>query len=502
MKYRVTRPNEKVRFWLEKSIANLSLTLPLVHILQSKTFVERHISKISTFLGKNIFENQVTTLELLSLDILEHKDQIHNVYEAALRESNIEFAISEVMEDAESLQFRFDQDEETKLLIVIPNIKQLIQAVESMYIKLTMIKASSFSLPHMESRDSIEEKLSTMLLFLESADTIQSCFFQYRHFFSNSRVARYMTKSIKDFHAIDDFWKALIKNFREFPRVCRIDISNDQIMVNMLSGIHIVCEAVERVRFSVNTYIEEQCRKFPRLYLLKNKLLQEIFVMAEFTSSIESLRGILNIDGLIFDRMDSHLTIGCIFGSENIIFKSPSSSRSSFIDWLRGIFHALTEKLRFDIKDLLDEKRTIFDDIKLSKSLDQARICFIQIKFWEQFSRDPNAIEVHLEQTGFFLEKLVNCALEFRTSYQRISIFNALVVVTSHKEILEKLTFDIRNNVYDIHHSFAIDFALKKHWDKRSNTILCSIADMVIFITYFQKYNFSVLNFCFMKLDN
>ncbi len=49
------------------------------------------------------------------------------------------------------------------------------------------------------------------------------------------------------------------------------------------------------------------------------------------------------------------------------------------VDWLRGIQLGLNDRLIYDLKEFMEDRRNTVDDIKLSKSLDQARLCNIQV---------------------------------------------------------------------------------------------------------------------------
>jgi len=450
-------------------------------MLQSETLGDRHIAEINKFFIKNIYENEVTVLELLSSDILHHAEHISNIYETSVRERNIESTINHISDELASLEFKFEQDSESKLFIFISNMHLAINQIDSFNIQLYSITASKFSEPFAHSIETLIKKVGVLKSFLESCENIQNCYFKYRHFYVNSRLVRFMSASVKNFSTLDEFWKVMTKTFRDTPKIDRLlSPSVDLSIKDLLVNIEIVFEAAERVRFAVQNYIQEQCRKFPRLYLLSKSSIQDIFTIADFPSLIEKFESILRLDSLMCDRMDTHLTVGGSSSLENIIFKTPSSSRNSLIDWLRGLYHGMSEKLRFDIKELLDDKRNIFDDIKLTKSIDQARICYLQIKFWDHFSRDPKDIFELLEQTESLLGQFLEAALEYRTIYQRIAIHNGMIVITGQKVFLEKLCSDIKYGKYDTEHSFLIDCALKKQWDGRSSTINASIGDMVI----------------------
>ena len=70
--------------------------------------------------------------------------------------------------------------------------------------------------------------------------------------------------------------------------------------------------------------------------------------------------------------------------------------------------------------------------------------------------------------------------VELRLDYQRVALFNAIIVLLSHREMLDVLLRQIKENEYDEKTSFTIDLALKKTWDRHSNSISVSVGDMSI----------------------
>jgi len=54
-----------------------------------------------------------------------------------------------------------------------------------------------------------------------------------------------------------------------------------------------------------------------------------------------------------------------------------------------SLFHI---RVRRDIIEFVEDRRTLIDDIKLSISLDQSRICAMQIKFWDLFGPEGSAL--------------------------------------------------------------------------------------------------------------
>ena len=192
---------------------------------------------------------------------------------------------------------------------------------------------------------------------------------------------------------------------------------------------------------------------------------------------------LFNLTGLIYDRTDENLTIGAISHHESMIFKSPSSSRSSLVDWLRGIFQGVNERLRHDIKQLAESTSNIFEDIKTSKSIDQARITAIQTKFWDNFNREPDHISQHLIEINQIIQNALFLFQEYRSNYQKKALFNILVVYSSFRDLLSTLESPMKQGAFNEDgNSFMIDCTIKKTWDKKTSSVQCQLSDMVLIL--------------------
>ena len=201
---------------------------------------------------------------------------------------------------------------------------------------------------------------------------------------------------------------------------------------------------------------------------------------------------LFNLTGLIYDRTDENLTVGAISHHESVLFKSPSSSRSSLVDWLRGIFQGVNERLRHDIKQLAESPTSnIFEDIKTSKSIDQARITAIQTKFWDNFNRDSDHVSQHLTEINQTIQNALTYFLEYHSSYQRKALFNILVTYSSFRDLLSALENQMKQgagagagagafNEGGNCNSFMIDCTIKMTWDRKSSSVQCQLSDMVL----------------------
>jgi hypothetical protein len=214
---------------------------------------------------------------------------------------------------------------------------------------------------------------------------------------------------------------------------------------------------------------------------------------------------------------------------EYVEFRTPASSRSSLTDWLKGIISVLSDRLKHDIREFVEDKKQAIDDVKVCKSLDQARLVAIDIKFWERLSSiststststatatasttasttatataaitssstatamaamasddaQQHSSHSHHRQHQL-LQELIDAVQdsiarycltmnEFHSKYQFIAISNILCKLQHHREILRFL------HDHDLSHAHSgglspailMECAMRKHWEAKSSTVL------------------------------
>ena len=300
---------------------------------------------------------------------------------------------------------------------------------------------------------------------------------------------------MRSFQELEEFWRSLMKLVRGDFFASNMNLTSfmasDQIgpYLVRLDNMIAISEKTER---SIMEYINEQKRKFPKLYLYNKEILIHIFSLTETPAVFEKVKGMLELTGLLYDKNDPHLTIGAISGDETIHFKSSSSSRSSIVDWLRGIYLALAGRLKHDIREFMEERHSFVDEIRLMSSVDQARICAAQLKFWEKLEA-TNEVQMKLQLKHVYnqLRELNNMIFRLRHKNQKGAIFNMMVIYIEHRDLLEELLkiekeTAVRSNANDSLYNGGTDFILACHIQKKWVNFFMRCIDSYMNVTSFQ----------------
>ena len=289
---------------------------------------------------------------------------------------------------------------------------------------------------------------------------------------------------MKSFHEIEEFWRSMMKLIRgEYLSLSiRLTsfINSDQVEPYLLRFHKIIASSKEAEQH-IQNYIDEQKRKFPKLYMFGRDTLNYVFSQIETSAVFEKIKGMMKVTGLIYDKNDPYLTTGAICGDETIHFKSAASSRSSIVDWLRGLDLALSGRLKYDLREFMEERRNLLDDIKQMTSIDQARICAVQIKFWDVLEADNQAsLKLHLEHILLQIQESSNLIYHYRLNYQQRAIFNMIVMYTEQRDLLQELLLEKKNT--DTHSSdvrylynggtdFILACHIQKKWVSTRNSV-------------------------------
>ena len=281
---------------------------------------------------------------------------------------------------------------------------------------------------------------------------------------------------MRGFYEIDEFWRSMMKlvrgEFLSSSRNLSSLIASDQLEPYFLRLDEMIASSRKAEKY-IQNHIAEQKRKFPKLYMFNRDTLYYIFSQTEISAVFEKLKGMLELTELIYDKNDPCLTTGAICGEETILFKSSASCRSSIVDWLRGIDLALSERLKYDIREFMEKRRGVLDDIKMMTSIDQARLCAVQLEFWKKLeATDEAQLRSHLEDVLSQMRDLSDMIFHLKLKNQRMAIYNMILMNTEQKDLLQDLLQEAQYTVaHRLEASYlyngGTDFILACHIQKK-----------------------------------
>ena len=162
---------------------------------------------------------------------------------------------------------------------------------------------------------------------------------------------------------------------------------------------------------------------------------------------------------------------------------------------------ALAGRLKHDIREFMEERRSFLDEIRLMSSIDQARICAVQLQFWQKLeANDVVQMKSQLKHVCNQLRELNNMIFHLKHKNQKRAIFNMMVIYIEHRDLLEELLkiekeTAVRSNANDSLYNGGTDFILACHIQKKWVNFFMRSINSYMNVTSFSIYDSQNLSY-------
>ena len=268
--------NKEIKGWgafsaLSERAKNMGTVLPLISDLHSKAMMNRHWRKLMAITGKNIqFDSPKFCLEdLIQLELYKYSDEVNELVDSANKEARIENNLAKIKSiwDVQALSFK-----EYKGCYVIGSLDETVEFMDD----------HSMQLMGMISQKDVEEFKETVLEWqrkLKTVDTVLGIWIKVQKnwqrletiFLASEDIKAQLPEDTKRFQKVDTEWRELMIGAAEDPGV--ITACNFEGREEILFELHGEIELCEK---SLNEYLEQKKKIFPRFYFVSNQALLDI----------------------------------------------------------------------------------------------------------------------------------------------------------------------------------------------------------------------------------
>lgn len=268
--------NKEIKNWkafsgLNAKVANMGTVLPLISELHSPFMMDRHWRRLMTITSKNInFTAPGFCLEdLIQLELFKFADEVSELVDSANKEAKIETKLNTIESIWEVQKLEFLEYKDT---FVIGALDETIEFVET----------HAMELMGMLTQKDVEEFKERVLKWqkaLKAVDAILTIWMKVQRnwqrletiFLASEDIKAQLPDDTKRFTKVDIEWKDLMREAAEDPLVINACTADGRfaILVDFFNDIE-TCEK------SLNDYLEQKKKMFPRFYFVSNQALLDI----------------------------------------------------------------------------------------------------------------------------------------------------------------------------------------------------------------------------------
>ena len=479
--YNLSIINENFNYIVRTSVVNslheLTKIIPVLQMLQTDTLQERHIERLTDSFGKNIYASNNgrgdTVASLISGRIMDFSSLIDTLSAQSSFENNVESKMNEISSLCDAKEFDFELHAASNILC-ISNFVELKEFLEDNLYWIESCIQSKYAKPHLIELSILFTTLKGCIPSLESLRILQMGYIQLRIIFTNARTARHLSHAMRYFQIVDGVWRQVIGITRTNSRIMEL-FQNSEIFEKMTHAI----DAVDEINKFMDQYLEEQCNQWPKLYIMDRSSLIDAITTNEPQQTFQKTKVLIPAVSelkLTLDKHGSFLAEGFISrGNETLNFLQPCSVRSSLADWMKGLESALRDRLKHDIFQFVDGKANPFDDMQKPTMSDQSRMVYFQTVFWNtvyqglQSTSKNRSMKPLLQEISDQIFMCTNLNNSVSTTYQILSVANAITLLMYMREFVEKLLEDPDSEMPAT--GFLVENALKKRYSSNSSSI-------------------------------
>lgn len=335
---------------LRKDISDFLDVIPLVRELSRDAIKPRHWDDLVRVCGVPLaYESEGFALQdVLRAKLLAWKDDVEYICESAQKQLQIETKIRDIKERWAGTSFEFGEWR-ARSVPVLKGYGQVIEDLEESQLQLQAM----LSMRHVVYfKDSVQNKLAQLSDtsdVLELWVKVQMLWMSLESVFTGGDIAKQMPLEAKKFAKIDKDWIKLMAKAFEVGLV--VACCSHELL---RSTLPILFGELEKCQKSLEGYLEQKRRKFPRFYFVSNPLLLLVLSRGSDPAAVQQYYEKIfdSVDQVVHDTADKRriLKLKSIVGSDEevITLATPVLAEGNIEDWLR----ALEREMRSTLKAL------------------------------------------------------------------------------------------------------------------------------------------------------
>lgn len=324
---------------LKQEIDDMTEIIPLVWALAKPSIRPRHWEEIIQMTNEDIpFASETFNLsQLLSVPLLQFKDDIEDITESADKQLKLEKQLNE------DITLHWDTAEleiKTWKGVDVPctlggNIQDIQEKLEEHVVALNQMNAMRYVTPF---KSVVTEKiglLSDVQDIIEKWLKVQNLWTNLVSVFTSRDIAKQMPQDSKKFMQMDKLWRKIMERANEQTNV--IACCTNDILKNSLGTLQ---ENLEYCQKKLESYLENKRNIFPRFYFCSNDGLLKILSVGSDPNAVQDdFEQLFDaIQRVSFDEQDRRLIVEImqLMGpcEEKIMLVEGVRAEGNIEDWL------------------------------------------------------------------------------------------------------------------------------------------------------------------------
>uniref|UniRef100_A0A182TQL6 AAA+ ATPase domain-containing protein n=1 Tax=Anopheles melas TaxID=34690 RepID=A0A182TQL6_9DIPT len=439
---------------LDTKMKQFKSSIPLMLSLKDEALRTRHWEKLMEKTGQHfdMSADRFTLENMFAMELHKYQDIAEEIINNAIKELAIERSVQEINDIWERMCFNMIRYEKGG-------------------------RVRGFIGPFMSKVQQWEKDLTLISEIIDEWISVQRKWLYLEGIFIDGDISSQLPEEAKNFNTIDEEFREIMRNSNDNPLVTAVCLVPGRLHDFMRLG-----SALDGCQKSLNDYLEQKRRAFPRFYFISTDELLSILGDSEPTCVQEHIIKMFdNIKSLRFakDRFDTP-TVTAMISSEGEVmeFENQVPVKERVENWMNEVLKEMRRTNRFITK------KAIFHygkDRELGRPdwimLYQGMVCLAANQVWwtaeveEVFAKvrhgNKRAMKEYLQEQNRQLDELVLKVRANLTPNDRLK-FKTIATIDVHaRDIIEGF---VRDSILDAH-EFGWESQLRFYWIREMDNL-------------------------------
>jgi hypothetical protein len=470
---------------LRAKIDDFVETLPLMEALAAKSMRPRHWQQVMdvTATQLNLDADTFKLRHLMDAPLLQNRDEIEEITNAADKEAVIELKLAKVQEEWSVTEFSFAPFKGKDNMMLRGNeTLEIISSLEDTQMALGGMMGSRYIGPFKKSLEEWQVRLATCSEVIEQWFAVQALWVYLEAVFTGGDIAKQLPLEAKRFSSIDKQWAKIMIRSSGNPFVVDVCYKDDMVR-NLLPHL---MEQLELCQKSLSGYLETKRSLFPRFYFVSDPVLLEILGQGSDPAAVQPhLKSVFdNIAQVTFDERDATEIVAMNSSEgEHIPMFDTMKAEGNVETWMTTLEHHMQSTMKAIVQDVAqvvgggDTDWEKFIDaypaqcVLLGYQMVWTRICEDALIKAKQERGIMNATNRRVAQMLLDLTRMTTRQLD---KIQRTKIETLVTIQVHQRDVFDKIVRDKVRSSTDFEWTKQTRF----YWKSEEDDCIISICDI------------------------
>lgn len=477
---------------IDGSIGIMSIVLPLINDLHSDAMRSRHWAALARVCNVKVVDpsnSKFTLDDMMALNLHDHKEEIEEIVETAMKELKIERKLKEIENVWGGMTLEYSPHKDTEMFVPRPS-EEVVEGMEAHQMELQGIYGMGKFMEYFKERvihwqsllRTVDDTLRMWMTVSKAWASLESIFL------ASADIRAQLPDDTKRFEGIDSEFKELMKE--AIVETNCVNVCSVEGRCDALKGMR---QRLEMCQKSLNEYLDIKKKIFPRFYFVSSVALLDMLangtnppkIMPYLGDCYDALADLNFIE--VEGGKKSEITTDAMVAKDGE--QVPLATHFTMEGEVESYLNRLTDAMQTSLKTILSDaiEKAVNWEIELPRHEwlfhYPAQLCITgtqiywtdetQLALEEHEGGQEDSVKRYLQVCNSRLQALIQLVLGDLTSADRTKIISLITMDVHSRDVVDRLV----NQKIEGPSAFAWQQQLRFEWEQPTLDVNVKICD-------------------------